>query len=333
MDTYKSQRDDDPSSSDTTAVIIVNYNSVLKTRDCVNSLLCQPVKIIWILDNSGSEAELEELNSAFNGLSNVRIYSTGQNLGFGRGVNHAISIARTEFNFDNVWIVNPDTISMTGALDALRRSLKSTAGPSVLSPLILTGIQPDVMVWYSGGKIDMAIGSVAHLKYGELFVPGKEHAVVRRTDFVTGAAPFMSLATWDLLGGFREDLFLYWEDVEFSMRCDKLGIQMMVVTDAIIWHEEGGTSVSKKNERSEIYYFYMARNRIRLLAEKNGLKGLWVRAALVETFKCIFRPIAARESGAARKSYYAFRATVGETFRRTWNVDSNVRTHCIGEEF
>ena len=47
---------------------------------------------------------------------------------------------------------------------------------------------------------------------------------------------------WDRLGGMDEDYFLYGEDAEFSLRAGRAGLRRVIVPDAVIVHEVGGSS-------------------------------------------------------------------------------------------
>jgi hypothetical protein len=67
--------------------------------------------------------------------------------------------------------------------------------------------------------------------------------------------------TLTALGGFREDLFMYWEDVDLSLRASADGRPLITCSGAVVWHLEGGSS-GEGSGRSALYYRYTARNRI-----------------------------------------------------------------------
>ncbi len=77
-------------------------------------------------------------------------------------------------------------------------------------------------------------------------------------------------AAWSAVGGFDEDYFLYWEDIDFSLRVEDAGGRLILVDDVSAVHDEGGTQgvgSPDKRAKSPTYYFYNIRNRM-LLADK-----------------------------------------------------------------
>jgi GT2 family glycosyltransferase len=86
--------------------------------------------------------------------------------------------------------------------------------------------------------------------------------------WLSGACLALGAELWAGLGGFDEDYFLYWEDVDLSWRAVALGARLEVVDDAHVVHDEGGTQESRGRAKSETYYRYDIRNRM-LFARKN----------------------------------------------------------------
>ena len=83
------------------------------------------------------------------------------------------------------------------------------------------------------------------MKKGSIKDPQSFIHPVPHMSFVTGAAMMMHISTFELIGGFREDLFLYWEDVDLSLRAGRAGVRMELVPDARVWHAEGGSAESR----------------------------------------------------------------------------------------
>ena len=59
---------------------------------------------------------------------------------------------------------------------------------------------------------------------------------------ITGCLLLVRTADFHRLGGMDEDYFLYGEDAEFSLRAGRAGMRRVVVPDAVIVHEVGGSS-------------------------------------------------------------------------------------------
>jgi GT2 family glycosyltransferase len=76
---------------------------------------------------------------------------------------------------------------------------------------------------------------------------------------------------WERLGGFDEDYFLYWEDVDLSHRCDLLGGRLIVRADLTAVHDAGGTQDRASGRaKSATYYYYNCRNRLVFAAKHLG---------------------------------------------------------------
>ena len=60
------------------------------------------------------------------------------------------------------------------------------------------------------------------------------------------------------VGGFPEEFFLYYEDLETSWRLRRAGWSIRTVPDATVVHRHAATS----DRRSELFHFYNERNRL-----------------------------------------------------------------------
>ena len=238
-------------------VWIVNYESANHIVACLSSLSGSAVDEIFILDNSSSEADRAKLARIED--ANTTVFYSSTNLGFGGGHNE---IARRvpPAHDDIVWLLNPDTI-VPEDTPALLVAVIESGEAEIVSPLIESRRDDVNRIWFSGGRIDIRRGHVEDSQLGRDPVAVSQAQRLLNTEFITGAAPMMRRGTWDTLGGFREDLFLYWEDVELSLRAQERGFSMAVLTTAKIFHLEGGSSVGVRSTRSRAY-FYMSRNRI-----------------------------------------------------------------------
>lgn len=102
----------------------------------------------------------------------------------------------------------------------------------------------------------------------------------------------LTAKTFRALNGFREDLFLYWEDADFSRRATDAGLRLAVDLDAQVWHAVGGSGDA--HGRSATYYRYMQRNRLIVASTWSSRSGLVFGAGAVETLKLLARPIKER---------------------------------------
>ena len=232
-------------------VIIINFNSSDDAARCIASLDLLDVKIHLVDNASTSPGEIGNLESISHRDQRVSVSANAVNLGFGAAVNKAIASADLNPE-DIVWILNPDTLVSREATLVLVDALEEHPR-ALVSPCIMTGSLGQE-VWFGGGRLDRRRGVTHHLKRIE--------STARYTEatFLTGTAIMTRASTWDVLGGFRDDLFLYWEDADLSLRANELGIGMWVANEAQIWHAVGGSTDSAA--KSTTWYYFMLRNRI-----------------------------------------------------------------------
>ena len=78
---------------------------------------------------------------------------------------------------------------------------------------------------------------------------------------------------FDGIGGYDEQYFLYWEDVDFSIRAGRAGAHLQVRDDLIAQHDEGGTQGERQGRaKSNAYYRYNCRNRLLFAARHLGVR-------------------------------------------------------------
>lgn len=286
-------------------VLIVNYRSVDHLDACIASLAAEDVGAIHVLDNGSGRHELDALEALREVDGRLRIHVSLRNLGFGGGVNRLVELARPAQD-DYLWVLNPDTVVRPGAARSMSASVASD--PRALwSPLLVTGSDDSMRVWFAGGDVDVRRGRVVHHWAGS---PVDDLPVKPQTfTFVTGAALMCTARTFKTLNGFREDLFLYWEDADLSLRAAAQGRGIRVCRDAIVWHREGGSSEVREG-RGVPYYRYMARNRLLVCAPSSSVVGLVAGRGAPATARLLFAPILRERHGRAAKALAAFRGTL-----------------------
>ena len=148
-------------------------------------------------------------------------------------------------------LLNPDTLTLPGSLRALLQFADAHPEYGVFGGRTL---RPDGSVDPSscwGAPTLWSLTMFATMlstafKRSPVFDPESlgrwQRDSVREVPIITGCLLLVRLADWERLGGMDEDYFLYGEDAEFSMRAGRAGLRRVVVPDAVIVHEVGGSS-------------------------------------------------------------------------------------------
>jgi N-acetylglucosaminyl-diphospho-decaprenol L-rhamnosyltransferase len=254
----------------TTAIVVVNYGShALLELNLVAVTAAAPEAAVVVVDNftSAKEQALVADLCAHRGWLPVLVPS---NLGFGEGVNAGVDAALAA-GAETLIVLNPDA---TIARDSLERLVSAvTADPMLMvAPQIRWS---DGRVWFSGSDLYLSDGRMGHPRRRD------EREGEPYSEWLTGACFAISKSLWLLVGGFDHDYFLYWEDVDLSVRVSAAGGRLLVDREAEAVHDEGGTHPGKLSGRakSDIYYYYSIRNRLVFAAKHASDHDLarWLR--------------------------------------------------------
>lgn len=227
------------------AVILVNYNGIDDSIDCIRSLKKSSIPLtIIIVDNASSKDESIKLKDLFPDIYTMR---SEINLGFAGGNNIAIKWA-LENNFDYIALLNNDTIVKNNTFEEL---CKYAGHNDIVAPYMYYYSNPKEL-WYAGGFINHWSGNATHNK------KEKKHDIACCT-FATGCCFLAHRNVWEKVGLLDESYFMYNEDVDYCIRLLSLNVVIKTNPKASIYHKVGK---SCGGEISSFQIYYMTRNRI-----------------------------------------------------------------------
>ncbi|HEY8565386.1 MAG TPA: glycosyltransferase family 2 protein [Beijerinckiaceae bacterium] len=204
------------------AAIVVCHDSAHALPDCLDALAGQGVPTI-VVDNASTDgsAALAEARGA-------RVLRLGRNEGYGRANNRGVAAADAPFAL----ILNPDVILDDGAAAALVASAARLPDAAILAPRL---VEADGRVFFQP-RSHLA----PYLKNpgGRLHVPEGEAC----TPFVSGACLLVRRDAFLALGGFDENIFLFYEDDDLCRRAADAGHSILYVPQAGARHGRGRSS-------------------------------------------------------------------------------------------
>lgn len=256
------------------AAVVLNFNDSQATLACVDSIQhVGQLNTLYVVDNGSGDDEWLQLKEALRtrDLGHLRLLRSDKNLGFGAGMNYGIE-ASLAGGADRVLLLNNDTLLDGDAVDALSFAMDADPSAGVAVPLVTTG-DGDV-IWAAGGDVSPSTLGVSHRLAGRPVGCATESCEV---NFAPGAALLVDSNVFRDLGGFVESLFLYMEDVEFSLRVVDAGYRILFVHDAYVWHAVQGGS-SSRGVRS---IFFRTRNTLWLT--RHRYSGVWRVRVLLAT--------------------------------------------------
>jgi GT2 family glycosyltransferase len=217
------------------AIVVTHGGAEDVTAACFDSLVAQdyPALTVLLVDNAsfdGSGARLRDRYPRFEYLN------TGGNLGYTGGNNRGMAYA-LERGADYVLVLNNDTVVDAACVSQLVRSALSVPDRlGAIAPKMLYFDDPS-RIWYAGGDLSYPRALARHRRELERDDPSEPPRLDAMT-FATGCCFLMPAATARAMGGFREDFFIYCEDVELSIRLTRGGYHLYYQPAARLLHHE-----------------------------------------------------------------------------------------------
>lgn len=246
--------------------IIVNYKSANYLEQCLNSIFkivsSTPYEII-IVNNSPEE----NLNKFKKGKPKIIIIES-KNIGYSSGCNIGAKNSHGEYLF----FINPDTILLNDFFSDLFQYFKNLEYGAIGFKLLDRNKQFQI----SFGKFPSIVGEIKNKSIKNAFRKRNQKIITKLeskyinpspVDWVSGAAFFIKKATFEMVGGFDERFFLYYEDADLCMRISKSGFPNYFFPPGNIIHFEA------ENIRTEFSYIYIHAKKSQLLYYKlhNGI--------------------------------------------------------------
>lgn len=238
------------------AIILVNYNGVDDTIDCIKSLSeMRDVEYeIIVVDNCSTDDSVDKLKQS-QGMYSFTLLQAECNNGFSSGNNIGIKYAKNANYYlllNNDTVVEPDFLKKL--LDEFQKNPKCGAAISK----ILYYTQPDT-IWYAGGSLNPRTARSEHYYFNK-----KNNicdTVSQKVTFASGCCLCVSKKVIETVGLMNEDFFLYEEDAEFCYRITEAGFEIIYVPDSIIYHKVSAST----GQGSPLSQFYTVRNKYYLI--------------------------------------------------------------------
>lgn len=253
---------------ETTYIIVLNWNGWEDTITCLQSLEFvegAPFHLV-LVDNASSNESVPKLE-AFLATSELKSHTTflknDQNLGFSGGMNTGMDYAMKK-GARWILLLNNDTTVDPQFLRTMRQAAESNGRIGMLNPKIYLSDPPDKL-WSVGGKVNWMLTKGTHIGYGELDHGQYDKPDIQDTGYTTGGCLLIRREVIEEVGMLPLAYFVYYEDVEWSLRTQRAGWRTVVVPAARIWHKGAASA----REFSEAYIRYHVRNGL-LLARRMG---------------------------------------------------------------
>ena len=230
--------------------IILNWQQPETTIECVQSLRSMkgPRLDILVIDNGSKDDSPSLLNDS---LIDASFLELPENLGFAGGANVGLRKALDE-GYDHCLLINNDAFPARDMLTRLIAQLSEDI--ALLSPKILYESQPD-KIWFAGASQDPNSLELRGRAQGTS--DGPQWMESRDVDYLLGTCLLVNLDAVKEVGLMDDRFFMYYEDLDWSIRFRKAGYRLRLVADAHLYHR---VSVSSGGTNSPLRRYHLARN-------------------------------------------------------------------------
>ncbi|QRM27831.1 glycosyltransferase family 2 protein [Microvirga sp. VF16] len=213
------------SRADVTA-IVVTFDSAHALPECLGALQADGVPAL-VVDNASTDG-----TAAIAEGQGARVIRNARNEGYGRANNIGARAADTEF----ILVVNPDCIVDKGAVAALVDAARRYPDAALFAPQI---VEPSGRVFFQPRSL---LATSLTNPNGKLALPEGEACA----PFFSGACFLMRRDVFLKLGGFDENIFLFYEDDDLCRRVADSRSALIYVPQAVVRHGRGQSSGEKR---------------------------------------------------------------------------------------
>ena len=221
--------------------IIVNYRSERYLKKCVASLFdkIRGVNFEIIIVNNDDNNLI--------GIEKAKIINLKKNVGFGKANNIGAKKASGKF----LCFLNPDTIILSKNIGEIIKEFEKDSKIGVIGPRLISEFN-ETRWWCAGVKAtpwDLIRNNLSFRKSRKIW----ESQMKKEADWVSGAALFILRQLFLKLGGFDENFFLYFEDIDLCRRAKELEKKVIYLPEVKIKHWGGKSNACEKGQKKEYY--------------------------------------------------------------------------------
>ena len=241
------------------SIITINYNGLKDTCALIETIPFNDYLEVIVVDNASQNQEADIISKRF---PQVKVIKSNQNLGFAGGNNLGIKAAQGKY----LLFINNDTIFKEFNVQSLIDRLESSTEIAVVCPKIrfAWGNNP---IQYAGYT---PLSSITHrnkaIGFGE--EDKGQYDIAHPTPYAHGAAMLIKREAIEKVGLMPECFFLYYEEIDWSMKFTRAGYEIWYDPACTVYHKESQTT----GQNSPLRTYYITRNR--LLLVKRNYKGI-----------------------------------------------------------
>jgi GT2 family glycosyltransferase len=227
------------------SIIIINYKTEQLTINCVNSILALPDnnREIIVIDNASGESSVKIIENELGGK--IKLIKNQINLGFAGANNQGAALAQGDF----LLFLNSDTIIKDNIFKNIENLFINDSQIGIISPRLKT--ENNNYQKMAFGLFPTFWKIITRKSQKEINIESSEKQ--REVDWVSGCSLFIKKDVFNKTGGWDDNFFLYFEDIDLCKRVKDKGYKIIVDNTNSIIHL-GGKSLKANKERKKYYY-------------------------------------------------------------------------------
>jgi N-acetylglucosaminyl-diphospho-decaprenol L-rhamnosyltransferase len=253
------------------SVVIVSYNTRELLRTCLQSVVSTLDPSVCyemiVVDNASADGSVAMARDQFPG---VRVVANVDNRGFAAGSNQGLE----QSTGHQIMLLNPDTVVMPGALQAMMTTLEGHSDVGVVGPKLVFpdgSLQHSAFRFPSLAMIFLDFFPLHHRLLdsrlnGRYPRPWYERGRVFPVDHPLGAAFMVRRSTVGDVGLLDEGYYMYCEEIDWCMRIKRAGWGILCCPQAEIVHHSAQSTSQLKDEM----YVQLHKSRYRLYRKHYG---------------------------------------------------------------
>jgi N-acetylglucosaminyl-diphospho-decaprenol L-rhamnosyltransferase len=246
------------------AIVIVNWNAGQQLRNCISSIgraihESFVLSEVVVVDNGSADDSLAKIDQLGVPVSVIR---NSDNKGFAAACNQGAAQVKGDY----LLFLNPDTVlfedSLSRPIEFMERKENSAIGICGIKLLDEQGSYSTSCARFPSTRIFFGVATGLSKLFPRVFprhlMTAAECGNSGVVDQIMGALFLVRAELFRKLNGFDECFFVYFEEVDFSLRAKKLGYSSYLLTEAMAFHKGGGCTDAVKATR----LFYSLRSRL-----------------------------------------------------------------------
>ena len=275
-----------------TSVIVLNYNGGRFLETCLSSVLKQDYKNyeVILVDNNSADNSVSLVKKKF---PKVRILRLKENLGFTGGNNEGAKSAKAE---KYLIFLNNDTKVENTWLSELVKQAESSEKIGLVNSKIY--FYDSKLLNSVGGKIN-AFFVAKDVGFNKKDNGSYDNADI---DFVCGCSFLIKKHVLEKLGYlFDPSYFIYYDDVDLSLRAKKAGYALSIAPKSIVYHY--GSATMKNLSYNSV--FWSTRNKYKTIIRNK--KQIYLVPALLWDFLVFVSALIKKDKNKAKAKLDVFK--------------------------